>query len=140
MVNHEMQMASMSASLGLSMGSPWGKISNKIVIKLTISSFDYNQLDYVRVSVRGRAVVLDLGDGVERHPHRRHHHEGDRYHRYHLKKGKSFELIFSLVVILAIYCPQASSFQCEKGKKHKGNKKRGALILDPALVAILEEK
>ena len=24
MVNHEMQMASMSASLGLSMGSPWG--------------------------------------------------------------------------------------------------------------------
>ena len=26
-------------------------------------------------------------------------------------------MIFSLVVILAIYCPQASSFQCEKEKK-----------------------
>ena len=39
------------------------------------------------VGVGGWPAVLHRGERVQRHPHRGDHHEGDRYHRDHLREG-----------------------------------------------------
>ena len=38
------------------------------------------------VGVGGWPAVLHRGERVQRHPHRGDHHEGDRYHRDHLRR------------------------------------------------------